>query len=161
MSETYEEYVTRLGDLGITALRRDQWARSVEREAWSRRTSTVDTVLNDEEVEKLLVELRDRNASHQRYPATVYQWADNCPHDTTALEEPQPYYIGDGPEHPDEDQHHKRNEDGELICLLSPVGEECVCGDGYCERLSQLRAEAEDFWMMLEQAGSNSKGSGS
>jgi hypothetical protein len=152
MSETYQEYVDRLRYIGIAPLRRDQWARSIEREAWYRRTSTVDTVLDDEEVEKLLVELRDRNGSHRRYPVTVYQWADNCPHDTSALDAPQPYYVDDGPEHPDEDQHHKRNEDGELICLLSPVGEECVCGDGYCERLSQLRAEAEDFWMMIALA---------
>lgn len=153
MNETYEQYADRLRYIGIAPLRRDQWARGVERLDWITRTSTVETVLDDEEVEKLLVELRDRNASHKRYPVTVYEWAENCPHDTSALEAPQPYYVGDGPEHPDEDQHHKRTEDGELFCLLSPVGEECVCGDGYCERLSQLRAEAEDFWMTVELTG--------
>jgi hypothetical protein len=153
VSETYEEYVERLHELRVTPLARDRWARGVELEAWLRRIGTVDTVLDDEEVEKLLVELRDRNASHKRYPVTVYLWADNCAHDTSALEAPQPFYVGDGPEHLDEDQHHKRNEDGELICLLSPVGEECICGDGYCERLSQLRADAEDFWMMIELTG--------
>lgn len=157
-AETYEQYVERLRELRVNPLSRAQWAKSEERTAWQRRMSDLDTPLTDEEVEKLLVELRDKNASHKRYPVQTYGWATNCPHDTDALEAEQPYFIGDGPEHPDEDEHHKRDEEGELFCLLSPLGEVCVCGDGYCARLSELSSEAEDFWLSFRITATQYRG---
>lgn len=129
MAETYEQYTERLAGLNVEPLSRPRWARSEARIAWMLRMDDLDTPLSEEEVEKLMVELRNANASHKRYPVPTYAWAADCPHD---VDEP--------------DADHQEDEDGELYCLLTPTGEVCICGDGYCERLAELSTAADEFW---------------
>ena len=107
----------------------------------------LDQVITDEQWSDLR-NLLAMEAHHFRVMVPTYGWASNCPHDTDALEDFGSAYVGElvGTDRSDVDEHHQRDEDGELFCLLSPLGEECVCGDGCCGYASSVRAQQEDFW---------------
>jgi hypothetical protein len=116
--------------------RQDNWV------AWERRKDDLATSLNEDEWQRLRLELRDRMAPHAKELVPTYRWAKDCPHviDELALELAQ----DNGDERLDE--LHVFDENGELICLAEKVGEVCICGDDWCQRESEVRGAWEDFW---------------